>query len=191
MKKIFLLLFTLFSFWQLATAQRQKYNFNSDWKVFIGDDSTAINNNYNDAAWKKVTLPYAWNEDDAFKKDIVDLRTGIAWYRKHFNIPATAKGQKIFLEFEGIRQAGDFYVNGKYIGNHENGVMAFGNRTGAFELGRVYKHKDYRELIHTYFGLRLPNIKIAVTGSGRVAHGILEIMNLMGVTEVEPDEYFD
>jgi len=55
----------------------------------------------------------------------------------------------------------------------------------------VYKHKDYRELIHTYFGLRLPNIKIAVTGSGRVAHGILEIMNLMGVTEVEPDEYLE
>ncbi len=111
---------------QIANAQRQKYNFNSNWKVLIGDDSTAINNNYNDASWKNVTLPYAWNEDDAFKKDIVDLRTGIAWYRKHFKLPATAKKQKIFLEFEGIRQAGQFYVNGKYIGLHENGVMAFG-----------------------------------------------------------------
>ena len=56
-------------------------------------------------------------------------------------------------------------------------------------LNRVFKQKDYRELIHTYFGLKLPNIKIAVTGSGRVAHGILEIMNLMGIHEVEPDEY--
>jgi hypothetical protein len=28
-----------------------------------------------------------------------------------------------------------------------------------------------------------------VTGSGRVAHGILEIMNLMGIHEAEPDEY--
>jgi saccharopine dehydrogenase (NAD+, L-lysine forming) len=44
-------------------------------------------------------------------------------------------------------------------------------------------------LIHNYFGLRLPNVKIAVTGSGRVAHGILEIMNLMGIHEVEPDDY--
>ena len=70
-------------------------------------------------------------------------------------------------------------------------MMAYGNRTGAFKLERVFKHKDYRELIHTYFGLKLPNIKIAVTGSGRVAHGILEIMNLMGVTEVEPDEYLE
>jgi hypothetical protein len=49
--------------------------------------------------------------------------------------------------------------------------------------------KDYMELIHTYFGLKLPPIKIAVTGSGRVAHGILEIMNLMDVQQVEPDEF--
>ena len=76
------------------------------------------------------------------------------------------------------------------VGAH-NGIMAYGHRTKLFNLGRVYKHKDYRELIHTYFGLRLPEIKIAVTGSGRVAHGILEIMNLMGVTEVEPDEYLE
>jgi len=39
--------------------------------------------------------------------------------------------------------------------------------------------------------LKLPNIKIAVTGSGRVAHGVLEVMNLMGITEVEPDEYLE
>jgi hypothetical protein len=35
----------------------------------------------------------------------------------------------------------------------------------------------------------LPNVKIAVTGSGRVAHGILEIMNLMGIHEMEPEDY--
>lgn len=74
------------------------------------------------------------------------------------------------------------------VGAH-NGIMAYGERTGTIKLGRVFKQKDYRELIHTYFGLKLPNIKIAVTGSGRVAHGILEIMNLMDVQEVEPDEY--
>ena len=56
------------------------------------------------------------------------------------------------------------------VGAH-NGMMAFGNRTGAFKLGRVGDVRDYRQLIHTYFGLKLPKIKIAITGSGRVAHG--------------------
>lgn len=74
------------------------------------------------------------------------------------------------------------------VGAH-NGMMAYGNRTGAFKLGRVHEVKDYRQLIHTYFGIRLPKIKIAVTGSGRVAHGLLEIMNLLGVNEVEPFDY--
>ncbi len=74
------------------------------------------------------------------------------------------------------------------VGAH-NGMMAYGNRTGLYKLERVYKQRSFRELIHTYFGVRLPNVKISVTGSGRVAHGILEIMNLMGIHEVEPDDY--
>ena len=74
------------------------------------------------------------------------------------------------------------------VGAH-NGMMAYGNRTGLYKLERVYKQRSFRDLIHNYFGLRLPNVKIAVTGSGRVAHGILEIMNLLGIHEVEPEDY--
>src|SRR6185295_7089017 len=96
------------------------------WKVFVGDDADASIINYSDYDWKSVTLPYAWNEDEAFKKDIAQLSTGIAWYRKRFKIPVSDIGKKIFLEFEGIRQAGEFFLNGKSIGIHENGVMGFG-----------------------------------------------------------------
>jgi hypothetical protein len=76
------------------------------------------------------------------------------------------------------------------VGAH-NGMMAYGKRTGLYHLGRVYQVKDYKALINTYFGLKLPVMKIAITGSGRVAHGVLEVMNLMGVHEVEPDEYLE
>lgn len=76
------------------------------------------------------------------------------------------------------------------VGAH-NGIMAYGNRTKQFELPRVFTVKDYRTLIRQYFGLKLPPIKVVVTGSGRVAHGIIEIMNLMGLTEVEPDDYLE
>jgi hypothetical protein len=76
------------------------------------------------------------------------------------------------------------------VGAH-NGMLAYGKRSGSFQLNSVYSSKDYRHLIHTYFGLKVPNIKVAITGSGRVAHGVLEVMNLMGITEVEPDEYLE
>ena len=62
----------------------------------FGDDATASNKDFDGTKWKKVTLPYAWNEDDAFKKDIVDLSTGIAWYRKHFKLPASNGDNKFF-----------------------------------------------------------------------------------------------
>jgi saccharopine dehydrogenase (NAD+, L-lysine-forming) len=92
------------------------------------------------------------------------------------------------LEHEdGQRMIGFGFFAG-IVGAH-NGMMAYGSRTKQFSLGRVFQQRDYRELIHTYFGLRLPNLKIAVTGSGRVAHGILEIMNLMDIQEVESEEF--
>jgi len=92
------------------------------------------------------------------------------------------------LEHEDGQRLIGFGFFAGIVGAH-NGIMAYGNRTKEFKLSRVKEVKDYMELVHTYFGLKLPNIKIAITGSGRVAHGILEIMNLMDVQEVEPDEY--
>jgi hypothetical protein len=92
------------------------------------------------------------------------------------------------LEHEDGQRIIGFGFFAGVVGAH-NGMMAYGNRTGLFSLDRVYKQRSFRELIHNYFGLRLPNVKIAVTGSGRVAHGILEVMNLMGIHEVEPDDY--
>jgi saccharopine dehydrogenase (NAD+, L-lysine-forming) len=92
------------------------------------------------------------------------------------------------LEHEDGQRIIGFGFFAGIVGAH-NGMMAYGNRSGLFRLDRVFKQRSFRELIHVYFGLRLPNVKIAVTGSGRVAHGILEIMNLLGIHEVEPDEY--
>ena len=88
---------------------------------------------------------------------------------------------------DGTRLIGFGFFAG-VVGAH-NGMMAYGNRTGKISLDRVYKKKNFEQLIHTYFGLKLPLMKIAVTGTGRVAHGILEIMNLMEIHEAEPDEY--
>jgi beta-galactosidase len=109
-----------------AHAERAVYNFNPDWRLAVADPANAAHAAFDDASWKKVTLPRAWNEDDAFSKDIVDHSTGIAWYRKHFTLPASARGQKVFLEFEGARQAAEVWVNGKRVGLHENGINAFG-----------------------------------------------------------------
>ena len=127
---LFAALMRTFAFAQGAAAAppepRQTFNFNLSWRVERGDPAEAASPRFDDAHWKAVTLPYAWNEDDAFRKAIHDHTTGIAWYRKKFTLPADSKGKKVFLEFEGVRQIGEFYLNGQRIGRHENGVMAVG-----------------------------------------------------------------
>ncbi len=135
-----------------AYAAREVFNFNPGWRLAVADPANAAEAAFDDATWKPVTLPRAWNEDDAFSKDIVDHSTGVAWYRKRFSLPVSAKGQKVFLEFEGARQAAEVFVNGKRVGMHENGINAFGfDISDALVAGenvvavRTDNRWDYRE----------------------------------------------
>ncbi len=109
-----------------SDGNRQRYNFNPQWLLHVGDASGAERSGFDDAEWKRISLPHAFNEDEAFKVHIWQMTDTVAWYRKHFRLPASAKGKKVFIEFEGVRQGADFYLNGKHIGLHENGVMAVG-----------------------------------------------------------------
>lgn len=109
-----------------AAFGRTTYNFNPAWRVFVGDPAGAETPEFDDASWKRVTTPYAWNEDDAFRLSIAQMPTGVAWYRKHFKLPPTSADQKVLLEFEGVRFAAEVWLNGQRVGLHENGVMAFG-----------------------------------------------------------------
>ncbi|MBQ6916487.1 MAG: DUF4982 domain-containing protein [Prevotella sp.] len=105
--------------------ERKKMNFNADWRLEVGDNREAQKPQFDDSRWQQVTLPYAFNGDEAFRKDIVDLTDTIVWYRKTFKLEDIAN-KKVFIEFEGVRQGADFYINGKHLGMSENGVMACG-----------------------------------------------------------------
>lgn len=153
MRYILICLFIFMALGHIHAAEREKYNFNSDWKLKVGDIVQAEEMDYSDAEWKSVTLPHAFNEDEAFKLNIKDLTDTIVWYRKHFRLPADAKGRKVFIEFEGVRQGIDLYVNGHLVGQHENGVMAFGFDLTAFVkpgkenviAARIDNNWDYAE----------------------------------------------
>ena len=139
------LLLTLFA-GGVQAVERQRLNFNGDWRLCIGDVPEASKPEFDDSQWQRVTLPYAFNGDEAFRKDIVDLTDTICWYRKTFKAPLLSprlggspnaqqhlpqsgeagRGLKVFIEFEGVRQGADFYLNGHHLGFSENGVMACG-----------------------------------------------------------------
>jgi beta-galactosidase len=111
---------------------RATYNFNSGWKFSFGDAAGADQPTFDDSGWTNVALPHTWNETDSYRSFISHSggdqseKFGIGWYRKHFKLPAGADGQKVFLVFDGMRQAGHFFLNGQPVGKYENGVTAVG-----------------------------------------------------------------
>lgn len=121
-----LLCLPVMAFAQYSESGRAKYNFNSDWLYKTGDSQAGAAVQYNDRSWKKVALPRAYNEDEAFRVAIDQHSGGVVWYRKHFKLPRKDQDKKVFLEFEGVRFAGELYINGTSVMLHENGVMAFG-----------------------------------------------------------------
>ncbi len=57
--KILLFLLTFIGISQIAAASavRDKYNFNSEWLLYVGDIPEAKEVRFQDTDWKKVTLP--------------------------------------------------------------------------------------------------------------------------------------
>lgn len=111
---------------------RSTINFNLNWRFIREDVAGAEAPGFDDSHWTVVSTPHTFNDVDSFRQIIShsggDRGTykGIAWYRKHFKLPTGFAGRRIFLEFEGMRQAGDIYLNGKAIGLYENGITAYG-----------------------------------------------------------------
>ncbi len=114
------------------TSPRATFSFNPGWKFIRQDVTNAESVAFDDSKWSDVSAPHTWNDADSYTAIIShsggDRRawSGIAWYRKHFKLPAGAKEGKVFLEFEGLKQAGRFWVNGRLVGRFENGVTACG-----------------------------------------------------------------
>ena len=104
----------------------ERYNFNAGWELALGEGSMKGGRGGEGATWQSVTLPYAWNQHEAFSRNCGELSDTIMWYRKSFRLPKSAKGKKVFVEFEGARFGAQVFINGHDLGWAENGIMAFG-----------------------------------------------------------------
>jgi len=70
-----------------------------------------------------------------------------------------------------------------------SGLRAFGLKNELFELKPAHECDDLNEMLQHLDEITLPPIKIAVTGDGRVAGGVLEILNHMKIMRVSPEAF--
>src|ERR1700744_4576584 len=135
MKKIFSIVVLLFIASNVLQAKTQPVRYHllmdRNWKFFLGDDKNASTSEYNDNAWRSLNLPHDWSIEGKFSKDESTgggggyLPTGIGWYRKEFTLPSIAKGKLVSIQFDGVYQNSEVWINGHYLGKRPNGYISF------------------------------------------------------------------
>ena len=72
-----------------------------------------------------------------------------------------------------------------------NGLMAWGMKTGQYELTAAHQCHDRFEMDQQLEKLDISNVRILVTGGGRVAMGAMETLGKLGIPLISPDEYLN
>lgn len=82
---------------------------------------------------------------------------------------------------------------GRYAGivGAYNGILTYGKRYNLFDLRPAHTTFDLEDLTTEFEKVKLPAIKIAITGGGRVAKGAMEVLNGIGIRRVTPAEYLN
>ena len=108
-------------------AARIRDTFDFDWKFFKGDAPGAQQPAFADANWRTFDLPHDWSVEGPFAQNEPsggaggNAPTGIGWYRKRFRVPASYKDRKIAIEFDGVYQNSEVWINGQYLGKRPFG----------------------------------------------------------------------
>ncbi len=108
---------------------REEVNFNFGWKFFKGDTAGVPDPSFDDGKWRDVDLPHDWSIEGPFSKEYASgtgyLPGGTGWYRKVFTVPASEKGRKIFIDFGGVYNNSEVWINGSSLGKRPNGYISF------------------------------------------------------------------
>lgn len=105
--------------------------FMQNWKFIPGDHPDANQIAFDDSGWRELDLPHDWSIEGMFSKDHAAtpgggaLPGGIGWYRKTFSLPTEANDMLTFIEFDGVYQGSEVWINGHYLGKRPNGYISF------------------------------------------------------------------
>lgn len=107
----------------------------------------AVSETFDDSRWRTVDIPHDFvvegdytqkNAQNADMQKIPEMESmdsrhfaggsldgGVAWYRKHFDIPKNCEKKRIYVHFDGVYRNSTVYLNEYYIGKCESGYVSF------------------------------------------------------------------
>jgi len=110
---------------------RSIVNFGNDWKFQLGDVPGAEAIRFADASWRKLNVPHDWSIEGEFSEKNPAtpgggaLPGGIGWYRKSFKVSTEDLKGSVFIDFDGVYQNSEVWINGHSLGKRFYGYSSF------------------------------------------------------------------
>jgi beta-galactosidase len=113
---------------------------NQNWRYYPAKIDAASAPGFDDSAFTRIVIPHTnvrlpWHNFD--DKDYEFVST----YRRRFRLPQSAKGKRVFVDFEGAMTASTVWINGVPLGEYKGGYTPF-----SFEL-TPHLHADAENVL--------------------------------------------
>jgi hypothetical protein len=122
---IAVLLISLFSCTNLEKEEqvRLKKNINRAWQFTFSNENDDFSTEISEGAkWERIGLPHSFSIP-YFRSE--SFYEGYGWYQKTLNIDKASIGKNIYLEFDGVFQVAEVFLNGIKVGEHRGGYTGF------------------------------------------------------------------
>ena len=112
-----------------APPVRERRSFDNGWRFHRGDVAKGEAPGLATGGWRTVDLPHDWSIEGPYSPKNASgtgfLPGGVAWYRKTFTLPASLRGRKISVRFDGVYRDSEVWINGQPLGRRPYGYSSF------------------------------------------------------------------
>jgi beta-galactosidase len=114
-----------------AESPRQRLSMDFGWQFMLGDPAGAERIAYDASGWRAIDLPHDWSIAGSFDEEApaggggAYLPAGIGWYRRTFRVPDSFKRKQVAVEFDGVYENSDVWINNHWLGKRPFGYIGF------------------------------------------------------------------
>ena len=122
---------SIFALAAIHASARTIVSLDPDWKFLQAESPGAESPDFDDSTWRKLDVPHDWSIAGGFKESAPTcgaggwLPSGVAWYRKEITLPLGSGGKCVWIEFDGVMENSDVWLNGTHLGRRPSGYFSF------------------------------------------------------------------
>jgi beta-galactosidase len=110
-------------------SSRLYVDLDANWRFSLGDFANAMMPGFDDSAWRQLDGPHDWSSEGPFGPQYSSgngyAPGGVGWYRKQFTLDSSLSNRLVAVEFDGVYDHAEVWVNGHFIGGRPYGYASF------------------------------------------------------------------